>query len=185
SRRWAVLAGVLWAGALLLSYGLVLVAPIALAVLAHRRRLDVAVIVAAIAVGALVAFGVGTGFWWPAGLGAARRAYWAGVASRRSAWFFVWLNVSALVFAVGPAVAPALARLRRHGVTLLVASALAALLVADLTFLSKGEVERIWVPWVPWILVATALLPRAGRRTWLVALAATGFVLQVALRSPW
>ena len=185
SRPWAIAAGLLWAGTLLLSYGLVLAAPIAVAVLVHRRRVDIAIIVGATAVAVLVAFGLGTGFWWPAGLAATRRAYWAGVASQRSAWVFVWWNVSALAFALGPAIAPAFARLRRNGVTLLVGSAVGALVVADLTLLSKAEVERIWLPWVPWALLATACLPRAGRRTWLAAQAATGIGLQVALRSPW
>jgi hypothetical protein len=97
----------------------------------------------------------------------------------------VWLNLSALAIAVGPAIAPALRRLRTTGPALLVAGALAGVALADLSLLSKGEVERIWLPWVPWILVATLALPHRRRHPWLAAQAATGIALQLALRSSW
>ncbi len=39
-------------------------------------------------------------------------------------------------------------------------ASLATVLLADLSGMSKAEVERIWLPFVPWLLVGTALLPR-------------------------
>ena len=30
--------------------------------------------------------------------------------------------------------------------------------------MSKAEVERIWLPFVPWLLLSTALLPERWRR---------------------
>jgi hypothetical protein len=185
SRGLAVLAGTLWLAALLLSYGLALLAPPVLAVAWWRRRTDVVLALASATVGGLVVVGLATGYWWPAGLAATHRAYQAGYAAHRSAWAFLWLNASAFAVAIGPAVAPALHRLRADGVALLAGGALAGVALADLTLLSKGEVERIWLPWVPWALVATATLPVLRRHRWLAAQATTGIVVQLALRSTW
>jgi hypothetical protein len=184
-RRHAVVAGLLWAGVLLLSYGLVLLAPVAVGVVWWRRRFDILLLTGLVSVAALLAVGVGTGFWWPAGLAATRRAYLGGYAPGRAAWVFVWLNLGALAIALGPAVVPALRRLRATPPSLLVGGALVGLAVADLSLLAKGEVERIWLPWTPWVLVATVALPLVARRRWLAAQAATGIAVQLALRSPW
>lgn len=182
-RWWAVAAGAAWFATLVLSYGLVLLAGPAIAVAWVRRRLDVLVVTGAVTVGLLIVLGLLSGFWWPSGLAATRRAYLAGWAPGRSAWVFVWLNLCAFAFAVGPAAAPALARLRRSAMpALLVGGALVGVLLADLSLMSKGEVERIWLPWVPWVLVATVSL--RGRR-WLAAQAATGLAIQLVLRSTW
>lgn len=112
-------------------------------------------------------------FFW------ARTRYCQGVASDRPAWYFLWANVAALAIAVGPAVVLALVRLGRRRVrrrwtggsrvALLAVSSALALLVADLSLLSKGEVERIRLPFMPWLTLATVLLvgppgPVAGRR---------------------
>jgi hypothetical protein len=184
-RELAVVAGGLWLAALLLSYGLVLLAPPVLAVAWWRRRPDVVVTLLVVTVGGLALVGVATGFWWPAGLAATHRAYEAGYAANRPAWAFTWLNLTGFAVALGPAVAPALRRLRVDGASLLAAGAVAGVVLADLTLLSKGEVERIWLPWIPWVLVATAALPLARRGRWLGAQAATGIALQLALRSTW
>jgi hypothetical protein len=184
-RRPPVLAGLLWAAVLLLSYGLVLLAPVAIGVAWWRRRIDVLVTTAIVATASLVVLGVATGYWWPDGLAATRRAYLAGAAPGRAAWVFIWLNLCAFAIAVGPAVAPALRRLRASGPALLVGGALAGVVLADLSLMSKAEVERIWLPWVPWVLVATVALPTIHRRRWLTAQAATGIALQLALRSSW
>jgi hypothetical protein len=60
-----------------------------------------------------------------------------------------------------------------------------ALAVADLSGLSKAEVERIWLPFLPWVLLATAALPRAGARRWLAAQATLAVVLQLTMAWPW
>ncbi|MGE0795165.1 MAG: hypothetical protein AB7H43_03055 [Acidimicrobiia bacterium] len=181
---WAVGAGLAWAVALLSSYGLVLLATVAVAVAARRRRIDVLVVTGASTLLALAAVGIGTGFWWSAGLAATRRAYEAGIAADRPAAVFLWLNLAAVAVALGPAAAPALRR-ARGPVALVAGAAVAGLVLADLSLLSKGEVERIWLPWVPWVLVATAALPSLGRRRWLAAQATTAVALQLVLRTPW
>ena len=58
------------------------------------------------------------------------------------------------------------------------------MLAADLSGLSRGENERIWLLFVPWLLVATAGLTQ-HRRAWLAGQLAVALTLQLVLRSPW
>ena len=63
------------------------------------------------------------------------------------------------------------------------AAALLALLVADLSGMSKAETERIWLPFALWLLPACALLPRP--RAWLTGQAALGLLLNHLLFTGW
>ncbi|WFE53393.1 hypothetical protein [Micromonospora sp. WMMD1155] len=56
-------------------------------------------------------------------------------------------------------------------------AAAVAVLAADLSGLSKAEVERIWLPFTVWLLVATAHLPAGHRRWWLAAQAGTALAV--------
>ena len=58
-------------------------------------------------------------------------------------------------------------------------------LTADLSQMSKAEVERIWLPFVPWVLLGCALLPERWRRrgVWIQLTAA--LVIQHLLRTSW
>jgi methylthioxylose transferase len=58
-------------------------------------------------------------------------------------------------------------------------------LLADLSRMSKGEVERIWLPFVPWLLLSTALLPERWRRAGLALQLATAVLLEVLLFTSW
>jgi hypothetical protein len=52
--------------------------------------------------------------------------------------------------------------------------------------MSKGEVERIWLPAVPFVVLATAaIVGRAQRRIWLAAQLGLGLLLTATLDSPW
>jgi hypothetical protein len=66
---------------------------------------------------------------------------------------------------------------------LLARAATAAVAAADLSGLSKGEVERIWLPFAPWVTVASAALPDDER--WPVISGASAIVLTLVLRSRW
>ncbi|MEU5099580.1 hypothetical protein [Streptomyces sp. NPDC020996] len=66
---------------------------------------------------------------------------------------------------------------------LLVAAALLALLVADLSGMSKAETERIWLPFAWWLLPACAFLP--GRRGWLAAQASLALLVNHLLLTGW
>jgi hypothetical protein len=87
---------------------------------------------------------------------------------------------------LGPAVVAALCRRLDAGVVAIVAAAIAALAVADVSGLSKGEVERIWMPFLPFVTIAATRLARRPRAAaWLAAQAGTAIVLQSVLDWPW
>ncbi len=179
--------GLLFGVAAFLSYGLVLPAVIPLVVAIARRRMRP---IAVACLGALPVFAafLAAGFWWFAGLEATRERYFAGVASRRPYSYFVVGNLGAFAIAVGPAVAVALAWLRDRTVWLLVGGALLVVVLADVSGMSKAEVERIWIPFVPWVVLATAAFGGTRRRwvsAWLGLQVASGLLVQLAVRSPW
>ena len=63
-------------------------------------------------------------------------------------------------------------------------AAVAAVVVADLTGLSKAEVERIWLPFAVWLVVPCALLlPRP--RLWLSAQALLALGVNHLLLTVW
>lgn len=186
-------AGLLLGSACFLTYGAVLAAPIAAAVALAQRRWRPLLFAAAAALAVAGAFAA-AGFWWPDGLVATRQAYVAGVASRRPYGYFLVANLAAFALVTGPAAAVALTRLRParpadtdtaspRRLWLLVGGALLAVVLADLSGLSKGEVERIWLPFVPWVLAATALL--GPSRIWLGLQAGAALAVAVSVRTPW
>ena len=65
-------------------------------------------------------------------------------------------NPASFSLAIGPAAWVAVARVRDRGLALLAVPALVAVALADLSGLSKAEVERIWLPFAPWVLVLAA-----------------------------
>jgi hypothetical protein len=122
----------------------------------------------------------------------------------------VWANLACTVLVVGPAPVAGLRRsvavlvrererlwpregffpvriMSRHTpevrLALLVLVASLALLVADLSGMSKAETERIWLPFAAWLLAAGALLPRP--RAWLAAQAAVALLLNHLLLTGW
>jgi hypothetical protein len=178
----AVAAGIALAAALMATYGTVALVVIPAVVAVRTRRLRPFVIAVATAIGALVALRAATGFDWLTALHATRAAYWRGVASRRPALYLALLgNVAALAVAAGPAAAGGIAAVRaRWPSSVLPAAAVLAVATADASQLSRGEVERIWLPFVPWL----ALGARHERR-WLAAQVGVAIAIQAMLRSPW
>jgi len=186
----AVAGGFLFGVTAFLSYGLVLVAVIPLVVAVARRRFRPLVLAALGAAPVFLAF-LAAGFWWFSGLLATHERYYAGVAGRRPYEYFVVGNVGAFALALGPAVAVALAWLRDRRVWLLAGGGLLVMVLADISGMSKAEVERIWLPFVGWVLLATAALGARSlarlpaRRAWLALQVATGLAIEMAIRSPW
>lgn len=190
--RWAggamaTLGGVL-AGLLVLgTYGapLFLVpAGLCLALLVWRRRwapAGLAVLGAALPV-VLMAW---AGFWLLDGLQVTVTAYHEGIASQRPGDFFRLSNPLALCFALGPVVLASLPGRRRAGAWILVGGVLAGLAVAEVSGLSKGEVERIWLPFVPWLTVAAAAIPIRWQRPALAVQLASGVLLAATFAAPW
>ena len=176
--------GLLLGFSLFLSYGLVLLAPVALAAVLARRRVRPLIVGALAVVLVTVAFAA-WGFWWLDGLNQTRIRYDQGSAAARPYLYFLVTNLAVLGLAIGPAGVAALARLRRGALAWLPLAGLLGVLIADLSGLSKSEVERIWLPWTPWLLAATAVLPVAHRRWWLAAQLAVGLVVQTVVRANW
>ena len=183
--RYALAGGVLFGVTAFLSYGLVLLALVPVAVACRRRRCAPLVIAAAGAAAVFALFAL-AGFWWFDGLVATRARYFAGVASRRPYLEFLLVNVACFAIALGPALAVALGRLRDRRVWLLVGAALVAVAVAGLSGMSKGEVERIWLPFALWLLPAAAVLGLGARcAQWLALQVVFTIGLQTLVRSPW
>ncbi|NED12662.1 hypothetical protein [Streptomyces sp. SID9124] len=194
-------AGLLYGWVCYLSYGLALMALLLLAVLVLARTarpLPLALL------GALVAPVVFTaaGFdWWTAYHVLVER-YHQGAGGFRPYGYWVWANLACTVIAVGPAAvaglrrtfagAPGAVRGLRGGeasapdrLASLVLVALLLLLAADLSGMSKAETERIWQPFMLWLLPAAALLPDRGRRGWLAAQAVVALAVNHLLWTGW
>ncbi|WP_433268112.1 hypothetical protein ACQPZF_03380 [Actinosynnema sp. CS-041913] len=174
--RRAFLGGVVLGIGVFLSYGLVLVGVLALVVLWRDRR---AVGLAVLGASAVVAAFAVAGFWWLDGYHLVVERYYQGIASSRSYWYWVWANLAAAVLACG--FAPIAARWRGPGLRLAGAAAV-AILLADVSGLSKAEVERIWLPFTGWLVV---LVPAAHRRAWLAAQAGTALAVDHLLLTNW
>jgi hypothetical protein len=194
----AASGGVLLGGCLYLSYGLVLAGLLPLAVAACIRRLT-PLLVAGAGVAAVAAAFTAAGFWWFDGYQLVTvRYYQPGEwGLDRPYGYWVWANLAALVVVLGPA---GVAGLRRAAarwsdavrgdpavrpVVLLAGAALLAIVLADLSGLSKAEVERIWLPFAVWLVAGTALLPGSTRRGWLAAGAVTALVVNHVLLTNW
>lgn len=189
----ALASGLLFGAALMFSYGLALLAVIALPVVWKRRAVGPTAVAALIAVGLVLAF-LPFGFDYVDGFRTAQREVGESVQATRPFAYFAFSNLAALAIACGPAVAVGLGRLRDRRLWLLVGGAVAAVLLADLSALSKGEVERIWLPFAVWLLPAAAALApdrsagggRAERvRAWLVLQVAVALAVQTWIRTGW
>jgi hypothetical protein len=194
----AVAGGVALGYCLYLSYGLVLAGLLPVAALLAARGRDRVAARRAAGLGVagvllvVAAFTV-SGFWWPDGFADLRVIYAAGVASTRPYSYFAWADLAAAAFALGPAVLVGLRRAAAAPATLprpallLAAAALLAVVIADLSGMSKGEVERIWLPFAVWLVLPCALLGRfgSGARGWLAAQAVLALAVNHLLLTTW
>lgn len=183
----AVAGGVLFAWAAFFSYGLVLLAVIPVVIAVWRRTFRPLAIAGGVTAAVTLAVWGGTGFAWWEGLAATRVQYFHGVGGRRPYDYFLLGNIAAFALAVGPATAVAVARVRQRPLAVLVGAAVAVVIVADVSGMSKAEVERIWLPFVPWVMAAGAVLmtTRWMTRGWLAVQLGSALVVAVAIRSPW
>jgi hypothetical protein len=66
-----------------------------------------------------------------------------------------------------------------------VIGALVAILVADISQMSRAEVERIWLPFIPWLTVSLAALPQRWQRPALASQVVVAVALQHLLYTSW
>lgn len=187
---WSVLAGLLLGSSVLMSYGMPLLGLLASAVLLAARSWR-PLPIAALAALAVVLLFAGLGFaWWDA-FPVLRERYWAGLAKDRPASYWWWGNLAALLVASGPLVGAGLAHLVALGRNapraprLLVGAAVLSIAAADASGMSKAEVERIWLPFMPWLLVSCALLPDRWRRPGLAIQVVAALLVQQLLFTSW
>ena len=189
----ATVAGATLAGTMYLTYGATTLLPLPFVLLiggVGRSWSSWLVRTISCGLGALAVFVLfgHFGFSWFDGLRTTRGLYWEGTAKFRPWTYFVVGNIVVLLIAVGPAVVASWAvvsRVDRNEVTrwLLVLPAMLGIAVANASQLSKGEVERIWLLFMPWLLSATVSLRRT--RWWLAAQLTTAVLLQTWLVSKW
>jgi methylthioxylose transferase len=207
---YAVAAGVAFGCCLYLSYGFVLLAPLALAVVIVTRRwspIPWALAGVAVVVGAVTAAGFA---WWEAYPVLVDR-YEGGISKFRPYDYWVWANVAAWTLTLGlavwaalPLVSRALRRADRarhrptsagdpaqrspagaRAVAIIGVAAIASALVATISGLSKSEVERIWLPFTWWALTVAALLPDRAQRPLLALQAGGALLLQHLVATQW
>lgn len=188
SRLACVAGGAVLAGSCYLSYGLVLSVPLLLAIVVTTRRIRPLIWVA-LGAGIVVAAFTIAGFWWYDGYRLVVERYYQGIASDRPYAYWVWANLAAVAVSAGPVAAVILRRaVSARGLTpvqLLPLVTVGVILAADLSGLSKAEVERIWLPFAVWFPAGAALLPAKSRRTWLVVQALTALLVNHLLLTTW
>jgi hypothetical protein len=144
------------------------------------------------------------GFWWLAGQQELVDRYYRGIASERPQSYWIWANLAVVCFCLGPAGVAAIGRwlqqlrrpdaatttageglLGRPATWWLAVGAFAAILAADLSGLSRSEVERIWLPFMVWLVPLAAWLATGDRRRWLIAQAGWAITISCVLRFTW
>ncbi len=187
---WGVLAGLLLGWCVMSSYGLPLLGVLALAVLWLARSWRPLPVAAAAALAVVLGFAALGFAWWEAYPVLVDR-YWDGIAATRPATYWMWGNLGALLVSGGPLLGAGVAVvLRRPGgedrvLAVLALAALTIVAVADLSRMSKAEVERIWLPFVPWLTLSLALLPAQWRRAGLALQVLTALAVQHLLYTTW
>ncbi|TFV61387.1 hypothetical protein E4P42_00345 [Mycobacterium sp. PS03-16] len=191
----AVGAGLLLGWGIFLNYGLVLMGLPAIAVLicAADWRTALRTLLPAVAAAlAVVLVFVAAGFWWFDGYHLVQERYWQGIAVERPFQYWGWANFASVICAVGLGTVAALGRVfdlaaikRRAGLHMLVLGALASIIAADLSMLSKAETERIWLPFTMWLVAAGALLPLRAQRWWLALNVAGALLLNHVIFTNW
>lgn len=152
----------------------------------------------AVVVGFLIA-----GFWWLDGARQTKLEYLAGSAQFRTWAYFGLANIAVALIAVGPSTLAGLLRLRDRRLWILIGASVGALVVSHVSRYTKAEVERIWLLFYPWIVVAGASLFVSRRSAeggdsapalqirrhrgalWIGAQASCTIVLQAALVTKW
>ncbi|MGB9013190.1 MAG: hypothetical protein WCB95_10100 [Aeromicrobium sp.] len=187
---WSVAAGVLLGSCVMLSYGLPLLGIIAVAILLAARRWQPLPGAIVAALGVVLVFAAYGFRWWEA-YPVLRERYYEGTASVRPFSYWVWANLAALAISAGPAVGMGLARLMALGrrldrtLMLLIGAGVLMILAADLSGMSKAEVERIWLPFIPWITLSLGLLSTRWVRAALALQLVSALLVQHLFYTSW
>lgn len=198
-------AGLLYGFTCYLSYGLTLMAVPGLGILILARTARPLPLVIVGALVTPVAFTLAGFNWWEAYQELVVR-YYQGAGGVRPYWYWIWGNLAATTLTVGLATVAGLGRVLTRApravrdlrtapadrspespalrLAVLVLVALLAILAADLSGMSKAETERIWLPFMLWLIPATALLP-GRRRGWLAGQALLALLVNHLVFTGW
>lgn len=194
ARWWAAASGLVLGACMMLSYGLVLIA-IPVAVIAFGRRRWQLLVPCAVCAAAFVLAWIPFGFWWLEGLDATRGQYLIGISKQRPARYFSFSNIAVVGVVIGPMTCVALAWAARawssrRALVLVLGGFVGAIVVANLSGMSKAEVERIWLPFTLPLLAAGSVLwfgkrPLLTARVALTVQVAMAIALQSVLKFYW
>ncbi|WP_257948035.1 hypothetical protein [Brevibacterium aurantiacum] len=187
-------AGLLLGLCVYLSYGLLLLAILAIAVIYLGGRWSALLWALGGALSVAVAFTL-AGFRWWEGFPVLVARYYDGIQHKRQYGYWVWANLGAWTFTSGLAVWAAFPRSiaeawrgadrGRRVVAVLGCAGFVSILVATLSGMSKAEVERIWLPFTIWVLVLPLLLPLRWHRPLLAAQAVSAIAIEYLLTTQW
>lgn len=124
------------------------------------------------------------GFSWPAGVAATHEQWRAGLGDDRPYGYSLVADLAVLAVLVGPATAAAAVSRPRRGLMTIAGAALVAVLILDVSGVTRLEVERIWLPFAPWLVVVCAALRTHGRR-WMAVNAAAALLFQAVVLDVW
>ncbi len=202
SPLWALASGLVLGCDALLNYAVAWLGVSVVAVYFVRRRPLLNFFTGAGAILPLMLAWV-AGFTWTKGLSMAQADFSARVGPHRSWLLWAFLDLLLLLLACGPAIIRALQRLHLTPGWPFVVGAALAVSFAVLSGLSRGEVERSWLAFYPFLLipaVAPAVRPADAAPPpgappppdagpvpyWPVAVgAATAIVIEAVLRTTW
>ncbi|MGW7297585.1 hypothetical protein [Streptomyces sp. NPDC054829] len=186
-------SGLLFGLTLYLSYGLTLYAVLAATVLLLGRSRARPLLYAIPGFLVIPLLFTGFGFFWWEAYDTLVTRYYQGAGGVRPQSYWVWANLACQVLVTGLATAAGLRRTAttllhekrgpRFRLALLTAAALTAMLVADLSGMSKAETERIWLPFALWLIPSCAHLP--SPRAWLAAQAILALLINHLLFTGW
>jgi len=123
------------------------------------------------------------GFWWLDGVHGTHAAWAAGRGDDRPYGYSFLADLAVLALLTGPATAVAAAR-RASGTTWLATASLAAVLALAAAGVTRLEVERIWLPFAPWLVVLTGSLTTRVR-LWLAVNVAVALAFQMLVLGGW
>ena len=190
---WSLLAGLLLGTLVMMSYGMPLMGVLAVAVLVAGRAWKPFPLAAGAALVVVLGFAAAGWSWWEVYPHLVER-YDEGIAKDRPEDYWRWANLALLLLSAGPLVTAGVAHLaarprawlrRDHAPLLLAGAGVVMVAAADASGMSKAEVERIWLPFMPWLLVSCALLPERWRRWGLALQLLTALVVQQLFYPVW
>ncbi|MGA8847458.1 MAG: hypothetical protein WB471_12660 [Nocardioides sp.] len=141
--------------------------------------------------------------WWEAYPVLTDR-YWDGLASDRPGLYWTWADLALLLYSGGALLGAGVAVLLWHvvqqrrtaqagaagsdpdrAVLVLATAGVLIVLIATASQMSRAEVERIWLPFVPWVTLSLALLPERWRRVGIAVPIVSALLLEHLLYHSW